>query len=356
MNPSIAGVFMILMLDFITGCEPREEAAEPTPKHTPPPIAAEHPPLNVAETEFDFGTVLSRGQTLRHAFEVVNTTDQAVTLREAVPNAPCCSAITLPTRTVNPRDSTGIPVEFRPGTRTGPNRILFQVHVGDEKRWTLGLAIRANVLQETEVEQVEPSDTTTTIGNSALQRYRIISRALEPEGLGAPDSITATRGASVELVEAPVSARRADGIIETETNVLIRLLPSSDPGNRTSTLAIRWPNGRTREQSLAWRVLPLISVAPSGLVLNPKDGRVTRSLLLTARESEFQILGVAGELLNAAPNCPTEPSRVHRITVDLDPARHPGPKATDLLIRTNLADQPIVPVSVVVLPQTEDAP
>jgi len=42
---------------------------------------------------FDFGSVLSRGQTLNHEFVLRNPTDRTIKLLKAEALTPCCSAV-----------------------------------------------------------------------------------------------------------------------------------------------------------------------------------------------------------------------------------------------------------------------
>jgi hypothetical protein len=313
-------------------------------------------PLEIRETEFDFGVQVAHGQTLRHEFTLTNTSEQRVTLVDGQALTPCCSSIQVPSKIVEPGEIVRIPIEFRTGERTGRNRLEFVVRAVEQRPWSLGLAIYATLVPEIEIAPREPSDASLILNRAGFQRFRVTSRRLGDIGRDAPESIASTDGVDVRF-EGPEHAQTdLNGMTIYERDILVRLPASPKPGSRRASFELKWPDGRRREHAITWNVAALIRASPAGIVLKPSDGRCKRSIALYAPDVKFAVAGVSGSLLADTPALTAADAKLHKIELDLDPARLEKPGATDIVFRTNHPDQPTIAVSVMVLPPQEDAP
>src|SRR5688572_4247860 len=86
-----------ILMALMTGCSESGRGITPEPLSGRDVGSAEEipdrPRPDVTMMEHDFGTVLARGQTLRHDFLLSNPTTRAMRLVKAMSFAPCCSEI-----------------------------------------------------------------------------------------------------------------------------------------------------------------------------------------------------------------------------------------------------------------------
>lgn len=79
--------------------------------------------------EFDFGVMLSSGQTLKHVFSLSNPTNHPIQLVKAVTFTPCCAAIGPLPGLIPPGKAVHVPVELWTENKEGGLRATFAVEV-----------------------------------------------------------------------------------------------------------------------------------------------------------------------------------------------------------------------------------
>ena len=115
--------FMVLLSAGCLSSTPAEEdlttvGTDPTPA------------LDTAQSsslEFDFGTILAHGQTLRHEFTLTNPSEKSVRLLALRSYTPCCSAVESLPELILPRGEAKVAVLFKPGHQSGLKAVRFTV-------------------------------------------------------------------------------------------------------------------------------------------------------------------------------------------------------------------------------------
>jgi hypothetical protein len=304
----------------------------------------------------DFGTILARGQTLRHEFPLRNPSDQSLRILGAEALTPCCSFVEKLPEIVPPRGVIGVPVVFRPGFQGGRKQVRFAVHTESAAQPTRLFTLLVSLVPEVEVEVLEGSDTRLLLGEVGKQSLRVTSQRMGDEGRGAPEVVSAGVGVEVRFIGSTVEHLNSDGLVTTTRIVEVTLLAGSEVGTRAAELAFHWEGGLTHEQRVTWRVARRIEASPAALILNDQSGRVARELRLTSLCGPFRVLAIHGSGVAVSGGLPKESRREHELRFVVEVERVQSEGLTDIVIDTDMVEQPKVVVSLLVLPTAKGAP
>jgi hypothetical protein len=315
-----------------------------------PSLPARAPAIQGASgLEHDFGAVLAQGQDLRHEFVLVNHGTRPVRLLEAHARTPCCSGVGPLPSVIPAGDRVSVPVVLKAGYSHGRKRVEFVVRTDDPDQAAVVLTLGASFVADLDVETLPESDGPLTVGQEGRRRLRVVCRQVDGVGRAVPDRVDAGPPLEARFIGEP--NRSDSGAVHEEERIVEVSLPADRVGSHRADLMLRWSNDDPpMTLPIAWEVVPRIRAVPSGLVLHRDGGMAKRSIVLRAEQTEFRIQGMAGALLTSAGITTTPPSRVHRLDLALDPSRLEGDGATDIRIETDDPYQPVIAVSVLVLP------
>ena len=117
-------------------------------------------------------------------------------------------------------------------------------------------------------------------------------------------------------------------------------------------MVLYWPDLRSISHAISWEVTPLIRAFPAAVVILPSDHEIERLITLVSESEPFRITGVTGpfETEGFDPPLKTKAARRHTFRLRIDPKRMTARRAADLEIATELPAQPVVKVSVALIP------
>ena len=227
----------------------------------------------------DFGTILSHGQTLHHEFELENKSDQPLALFGASAMTPCCSSIGPLPNEIPPRGRVSIPVEYKPGQRTGPGRVAFVVHSGSDGRREIRLNISATLVSDLEIVATGEAMDRLAVGQSAKRRLEVICRQLGGDGLEAPLSVRASGDFVAQFASDPRSKKNGD-MTEHHLEVSVEIPASDKIGRHEGSVALFWPTGFEYVYPIAWEVNPPVRMTPTAFVFRADEGKISRDLMI----------------------------------------------------------------------------
>ncbi len=306
-------------------------------------------PMDVAV--HDLGSILAQGQTILHEFRIANPSDKPIQILAVQALTPCCSSIKERPDTIPARGTALLRIEFRPGFQTGRKLVEFVVETDESSHTSRQFAIVASLIGEVEVSSTEERDSTLVPNKSGSQSYRVLSRQAKGEGRGLPTTIATGPGIKARFASEGSQTER-DGYIESTRDIAVELLPSSLTGAKRDTVHLAWSDGRDWQIPIAWDVKSRVSVAPSAVTMRG-DERGTQKILVRSDDRPFRIMKVRGiPLSSCATRLPTEENRVHSLVVELDPRKIPEGQVGELIIETDHADAPTIPITILALPAT----
>ncbi len=303
--------------------------------------------------EYDFGPVLARGQTLYHQFTFTNSTTKPLHLTGATATTPCCSGIgPLPKDAIPPGGQCSLPVALKVhADRPEKKRVGFYVQTDSKDRPTLVYGLRATIYPEWEIQSSSESSRTLPIGRAGRQVLQITGHRVAGEGGTLPTKIE---------VESPLVARflgeareqtEAEGVTSTVREVGIALPASSRPGTHQASLLLRWPEGRTREQTVLWTVVPPLRAIPFRLVLRQSERDLSHTIVLRSFDDHpFRIIDVGPQDLVVSSEFDHETGSAHTLKLRLDPDRAAREKSPQITIKTDDSDEPTLSLSILILP------
>ncbi len=325
---------------LIAGCSEIEPVSEPSPGSGPPA-----PRVEVVGLEHDFGTVLARGQGLDHDFVLENPGDRPAALR-AFAHTPCCSEVGPVPAAIAPRESASLPTRWRLKPVAGLQRVVFgaesQTEEGERIAWDL--ALRARVLPEVEVEEVDGSSR-ASLGQAGRWILRVTCRRLNGEGRDLPDSIEGGPPLAARWTGGPTTTPGPDGLIEAARLIEVDRPAVAEPGQQSASILLRWADGSKHEHPLRWEVVPHIRASPSGLLV-ARDRPTVATVVLRCDGLPFRVIGVDGPASSPTPS--QLPAQAQSLRLEVDPADLNGQSSADVVIATDHPDQPTVLVSLLV--------
>jgi len=298
---------------------------------------------------FDYGPCLAAGQTIRHEFPLVNLTDRDIPILGAMAFTPCCSTIGPTPRVVPAGKTVMIPVTLHVGSSTGRKRVEFALATGDKARKQHGMSLTIDLLGESEV--LRDGDANPSIPINRPQRWNLVlvSRGDGTSGLGPVTSIKARAPLVATIAGKPVRTDLGSGLVEYRQAAVIDIPPCRSVGPQSSEIELVRDGGRELPHVLSWRVTGQVDATPSGFSLARSSGPVVKSILVRAKDRPFRIMSVKGDLVIPSP-LPNDVADSHRIDLHLDTARLTANRASDVRIMLDHPDQPVITISILLLP------
>jgi hypothetical protein len=239
-------------------------------------------------------------------------------------------------------------VSFNPGFQGGRRKFQFSLRLDSPVKRDVVFSVVADLIPEIEIERLEEDDSTIGYGKAGRQQLLVISRTIRPDGLGELGEIACDGMVTAEISKADRELL-PNGTVEARAIVLVQLPPSYETGEHRSTLQLKWPNGRTYQQTVMWKVAPRVTVTPAGIVVKAEEKPRDITVVLHAAEVSFRVMSVECKLLKNRPTLPSVASRNHRLDLSLDTAEQPE-GTYELRIMTDLPDDPVLRADVMVLP------
>ena len=264
---------------------------------------------------------------------------------------PCCSAAGPVPESIPPGGKVELSTTFRVGSETGRKRVGFLVLTDDPNRPTHTLSLTADLYSEWELKLSGSDPGRFPVGRGGELSFDVVSRRRGDEGLNPPGSVEADEPLGAEL-GGPRADDRPNGITEAVQRLVVKIPPCEEPGARRAAVVFRWADGTTRTFDVAWEVVPRLRATPSGLVVKRSDEPSTAKVRVGSDGRPFRVLNVAGELLGAEALLPPGAARDHVLVLTIDPSRCSSGEGgvREVTITTDHPDQPVVKVSVLVLP------
>jgi hypothetical protein len=303
----------------------------------------------VSTQEFDFGTVLAQGQTLRHEFTLTNPTARPIHLLKAIAYTPCCSAIEEPPQSIDAGGEAKIKISLKPGLQSGNKRVLFEVVTDSEDRPIRKFAVSANILPVYEITLLEGSDNRLRLGQGGKQIFRVLCRRREGEGRTLPGRIEVAAPLQAAFKGAASEKPDIEGWVESTRDVEVVLPPSSKAGAKRSEMFLQWPDGYSQPYPVSWVVSPCITVNPPGFVLHAFDAREPKLVTLTSDDRTFRVTKIVGARLLDEAASKSAAAKNHRLQLRFDPATTDRQGASNVEFLTDHPHQPVVTLSVLTL-------
>lgn len=330
------------------GCSGTAGQADPDLTALLPKIntAAFPPALNL---EFDFGPIVARGQTLRHAFTLTNPTNSPIRLTRASALTPCCSAITKLPEEIPSGGTAKVEAVLSPGHQSGWKRAEFEIETDARDQPVRRLALLTQLFSECAIETVEGFDASLPLNVPGKQIVRVVCLRKGSEGRAAPVSVNAALPLHAVLRDTEGERERPGGLIESSRLVEVKLPPLSEAGPKRNELIFHWSDGYTMGHVVAWEVRRSIVTKPSGLVVKRTAGTLKSTIVIAADDRPFRLLKMSGPGTAAEFVLPTRPEKRHSLSIVIDPSKLADRSTSDVEFLTDHPDQPTVTVSVLVL-------
>jgi len=290
---------------------------------------------------------------LHHEFTFTNSTQQPIRLTGTAALTPCCSQVGPVSKEVlPPGGQCQIPVSLKVGAgETGKKRVGSVIQTDSKECPALTYALRATLHPEWEVREPVESFRILSVGRAGRRVMQIVCRRVAGEGSTLPAHVEAESPLIARFLGEPREQAEADGLVSTVRDVEISLPSSSKPGSHHSTIRFRWTDGTTREELLAWEVVPPVRASPSNLILKRAERGIPQSITLRASDGRpFRIIGVAPPSLVTGSEFSQEASATHTLELGIDPdgaARKKDPKIT---IHLDHPDQATLSLNIFMLP------
>lgn len=322
------------------GCSP------PVPRGpTLPEGAAANP-----SAAHDLGIILSRGQTISHAFRLRNPSGRPAKVLGAEALSPCCSEIVGVPADLPAGGEAPLVVRFKPGFQSGPRSVSFRVWTdrAESPVDTFTFTLRANLVAEAEASTIEGRDLLLLSGRTGSQTLRVAFRRLGERGRPAPDSVEAAGSLRARLLGPPSERLLTDGVREVTRDVAVDITAGDRAGSQAGTLTFRWPDGRHWETTVRWTVAAHLSASPEALIVGRDDA--VRTVIVRSQTELFRVTGVEGAGVRPSSVATARDGLAgsHVVRFAFDPDRIPASGPFDVTIRTDHPDQPEVAVSVLV--------
>jgi hypothetical protein len=129
--------------------------------------------------EHDLGIVLSRGQTIKHEFRLVNSTDRPVRVLDAQALMPCCSEVTAVPSSIPAHGEASLAVRFKPGFQSGRKSVGFLVRTDRAEEPASVYTLRADLVSEVQVATIAGKGLSLLMGESGKQGLRVAAALSE---------------------------------------------------------------------------------------------------------------------------------------------------------------------------------
>ncbi len=238
-----------------------------------------------------------------------------------------------------------------PSAQAEKKRVGFLVQTDSNECPNTTYVLSALAYPEWEIRASAGSSRTLAIGQPGRQVMRITCRRVAGDGRTLPTQVEAESPLAARFLGEPREQTESESVTSQARDVEIALPSSSNPGDHCSSIRFRWPEGRTQEQPVLWEVVPPVRASPSRLVLRQSERDVTHTVVLRAFDDRpFRVSHVGPRHLLASFDFNDEASRTHTLKLRIDPERASHEQDPKVTIETDVDDQPIVSLSIVILP------
>ena len=149
--------------------------------------------------DFDFGTVLARGQDLKHEFRWVNRGDRPLKVVGSKVNVPCCSRLGELPGLIPPGGSAVVAVFLKAGRVADQKRVTFDIETDAPSEPMEVFTLVARFVPEWEIQESSGRPTSLLVGQAASRSYRLIGRRKAGEGRSAPAKLAPGVKPEVEI-------------------------------------------------------------------------------------------------------------------------------------------------------------
>lgn len=315
----------------------------------PPPAAPSW--YDPAATRHDFGLILAGTEVTRsHTFRVVNTSNRPVPIRGVANRKPCCGDVApVAATTLEPGRALEVPVTLKLGLGSGKVVHVATVEVagGDEE---INLSTEATTQARATVDEVPPGAGTVEIGRSGRVEYLIRSFGVEGDPPRALDeSAIRCELPTAWAGPATTDADRGDHLIATHRLLAVTLPASREHGRRSALLEVCGDDGAViGRRQVAWEVPAALTASPAGLVLAAGAGRDLKVVVRCRDDRAFRITEATTSVAGLVVAIDDGARATHTLRGSYTPPSHPGPKAGEVIVRTDHPAQSVVKVAVYV--------
>jgi len=209
--------------------------------------------------------------------------------------------------------------------------------------------LRAHPFSEWEISPVGDQVGSIPLGRPSTENWRIVCRMKGPEGLLAPEAVDAREPIKARFVGPAIEQTEPGGVVETFREVEVALPATREIGSHQAELVFRWPGGAKRTHPFRWRVAPLVRLTPPSVVIDSPAKPTDCVVELSADDRAFRIKRVYGSMLSEPVVLPPNSSRMHRLTLRVDPGRATKDHVSNIKIDIDHPDQPQLTLSVLCL-------
>jgi hypothetical protein len=228
--------------------------------------------------------------------------------------------------------------------------LRFSVETDDPGRPVWSFALRANLVPAWQVESLGVARQSLLLGQSGEQTLRITARRKSDRGRGLPQSVSATPPLTAVFKGEPSESIGAGGLTEATQDVVVKIPSGKNAGPGRGDIFFQWADNRIETNTIGWEVRPRLKVSPSGLVLGANAQPTSKKVVVTSDGRPFRLKRVRGPALAEHAEVPQGTAIVHELSLLVGTSSSPLAGATDITIETDHPDQPIVSVSVLVVP------
>ena len=237
--------------------------------------------------------------------------------------------------------------------RAGPLLLAFDLTTDRPTQPNIRLSFSAFLVAQLSITEVEPVSL-VKVGDPLRRRLLVTSRSIDdrPPPFPSPVVPAGIEAAYTTMPTTPMIA--TDGSYETTRELLIETSPSREPGRKTFSIVLRWPDGREFSHPIHWEVLPDPRVEPSCVVVRA-DERTARRSVVVAAGAAFRVIEVTGAGLSDFTIDSNHSSTRHVLKLSLDRANLKAMRSS-IRVLTDHPERPEIEIPVFNLRAGSPAP
>lgn len=304
--------------------------------------------------EYDFGTVITRGQVLAHDFSLKNSTADRIDLLELIAETPCCSYMGEVKPSIMPGERVSIPTRLKTGVRVGPTVVEFKVRTSSEKNPLQRFRLKANFVEEVKIELDDSSDTKIFMGKAGNQALLVKTRFLGGNEGKRVVSVSSDSKLIALLIPEQKTLKREDNIEEIVQKIALELPPSQRIGDHREELTIKWADGATKKRLISWETIPCLKISPRNLSIQHTDSSQAVKVIVKSMDGAFRIRDIKGPIIRDSLNLGQSSSLVHSFELEIITKMKPHIYFEQIEFVTDHPNQPTVSVNLMVSPRGSD--
>ncbi len=239
---------------------------------------------------------------------------------------------------------------FKTGYNMGPARLVFGLATDSPECPSIDLILKANLVPEWQVDDQIDKVKDASVGQSMVRHLRVFHRRLNDSKKSFPSRISHPSSIEARFQGEPQVSQLGD-VVETSRQVEVQIPPSAEAGDHRADLIFHGENSQEYKFNFFWRTVPRISATPNGFVIRRSQEPVELTVIVRSLQGEpFAITDIAAPFLVDKPAFKNNLASSHVVKLRIDPERISSEAAGDIRISTSLAEQPLVKISVIVLP------